>query len=456
MKGLLGKIRVSRKLLVIFGGVVVLSGGTGAAAVYVGADQLLGPSYAEINGLKCTEVNTVTIHRKDRFWIRKFITTEPTDGPARVKTALRVASAVYDAKKPDLVQVIVLDKNGPTDRADMRGRAVGADVVYIPDPAKVPEETGGVVFSARYVDKPANADGQFYGERVVLPLGDVEAMFSRLDDKTDCYNPAALEPAEGHGAPAGHGEAAGGGGHDAPAAVGHGAPEGHGEAVPVAEGHGAEPAPGEGSGSDGWLASVKGMIFGEQAPAVAEDGHGEAASEGHDAVAEDAPAANGEAGHAVETAHGEATEMSPEAQAEVLPAETDHAMTPKPLSAGEHTSPEPVEEHASAEPEAPVVPDHVAAKQPEGEDAGWVASLKDLIWGGNGDETEAAKEPEASTPDIEDHAKDAADADAAGAAWLAKLKSKPMPGPSETETEGAAEPPAGEQSKVDEQAAAGH
>jgi hypothetical protein len=399
VKGLLGKIRFSRKLLVIFGGFVVLSGGTGAAAVYVGADQLLGASYAELNGLKCTELRTVTIHRKDRFWIRKFITTEPTDGPTRLKTALRVASAVYDAKKPDLVQVVVLDEKGPTDRADMRGRAVGADVVYIPDPAKVPEEAGGVVFSARYVDKPANADGHFYGERVVLPLGDVEAMFSRLNDKTDCYNPAALESTDGHGAPAGHGEAAGGVGHGEPAADSHGEPEGHGEEVPVAEGHDTEPAHGEGSGSGGWLASVKGMIFGDQAPVAADDEHGEAVSEGHEAVAEDAPA------------------------------ETAHEVTPKPLATGERTSAEPVEKHASlqpAEPKPAAAPDHVATKQVvEDEDAGWIASLKGLVWGRNDGDPEDAKKPEASTPDIEEHAKDAADADAAGAAWLAKLKSKP-------------------------------
>lgn len=404
MKGLLGKIRFSRKLLVIFGGFVVLSGGTGAAAVYVGADQLLGPSYAELNGLKCTEVRTVTIHRKDRFWIRKFITTEPTDGPTRLKTALRVASAVYDAKKPDLVQVVVLDKNGPTDRADMRGRAIGADVVYIPDPARVPEEAGGVVFSARYVDKPANEDGQFYGERIVLPLGDVEAMFSHLNDKTDCYNPVELAPADAHAAPAsGHGETADGSnghggpeGHDEPA---HGEPA-HGEEVPVADGHGAEPVSGESAGSGGWLASIKGMVFGDE-KAVADHGQGEVV---------EMPA---------EEEHGEASDAA---------AETHQAMVRQPIVVEEHEATEPVEDHVSA---APFEPKGLAGKDQaaegnavEDDKEGWLASLKGLVWGGSDDAQEAAKEPEASTPDIDEHAKDAASADDAGAAWLAKLKSK--------------------------------
>lgn len=388
MKGLLGKIRFSRKLLVIFGGFVVLSGGTGAAAVYVGADQLLGPSYAELNGLTCTDVKTVTIHRKDRFWIRKFITTESTDGPTRVKTALRVASAVYDAKKPDLVQVIVLDKNGPVDRADMRGRAVGADVVYIPDTTRVPEEADGVAFSARYVDKPANQDGQFYGERIVLPLGDVEAMFSRLNDKTDCYNPVALEPVDDHAAPAGHGEAAG-------ESDSHGNPEGHDEEVPVADAHDAEPVSADGAGSAGWLASVKGMILGGET-AVAEEGQGEVSE---------------------------------------APAETDQAMLSHPVAAEVHETAEPVEDHVSAEPFEPkelAATDHAdAGKTVEDEQEGWLASVKGLVWGESDATSETANGPGASTPDIDEHAKQAANGDAAGAAWLAKLKSKPT---SETDT----------------------
>ncbi len=40
-------------------------------------------------------------------------------------------------KKPDLVQVVVLDQNGPTLRSDIRGRAIGADVIYMPHPDKM-------------------------------------------------------------------------------------------------------------------------------------------------------------------------------------------------------------------------------------------------------------------------------------------------------------------------------
>ena len=301
------KLHLSRKLVLIVGGVLVLCGGTGGAAVYIGADTLLGPSYAELNGLECTEVQVVEIRKKDRFWVRKYVTTnEPGDGLSRVKTALRVAKLVQEAKKADLVQVVVLDTNGPKDRAAMRGRAVGADVIYVPDPTHVPEAMPARVLTARYADGLAAANGQYFGERVDMTEGDVQALLAKLDDSTDCVTPEVVVPegaegghgeskkdahgkkAEGHGDAGGHGEAPADGHGEAPA-EGHGeAPaDGHGEA-PAGE-HGAEtPVAEHGGGeSKGWMASLMGMVGlgGDEAPAeahgAADAGHGEAPAEGH-------------------------------------------------------------------------------------------------------------------------------------------------------------------------------
>lgn len=112
MKLLPGKIHLSRKLLLIVGGVAVLCGATGSAAVYIGRDALLGPSYSEVNGLTCMELQSATIKRKDRLWVRKYVTTDATDGVTRIKTALRIAKSVAETEKPDLVQVVVLDQRG--------------------------------------------------------------------------------------------------------------------------------------------------------------------------------------------------------------------------------------------------------------------------------------------------------------------------------------------------------
>lgn len=489
MKGLFSKIRISRKIVLAFGGVLVLCGATGAAAVFIGADVILGPSYADLNGLECTEVQTVTIKKKDRFWVRKYITTDdPGDGMTRVKTALRVARTLYEREKPDLVQVVVLDKNGPTDRSAMRGRAVGADVVYIADPSRVPEEANGQVFTARYVDKLANAEGLFYGEKIALPEAEIEKLVARLDDKTDCIKPEVVVP-EGHGAPAEHGAPAGHG--EVAPAEGHGeaAPaEGHGAEAPAAE-HGAEAAtdahgaaaPEQGPAeSKGWLDSVTGMVFGSDEKAPAEDGHGADAgtgealpADGHDAAPADHAVAPAD-GHAEAPADEPASahDAAPVDAHSAAPVETDvhgadagHAAEAAPahqMPVGEGGQDEAVAHAAEADA-------HAKAVEPA-ENGGWFSSLKGMVLGSDeespapatldgtaaGHDAAPAKTEEAAAPAEHDPAptEDAAAAEheaapepaaegkakSAGAAWLEKLRSQPLEGV--TAAPGAGEMPA--------------
>lgn len=422
------KIHLSRKLMLIAGGVLVSLGGTGAAAVYIGADKLLGPSYADLNGLECTEVKTVTIQKKDRLWVRKFITTdEPGDGLARVKTALRVAKSLQEAEKADLVQVVVLDINGPKDRSGMRGRAVGADVIYVPEPGHVPEEVGARMLTARYVDGAAAANGEFFGERVDMLEADIQALVAKLNDQTDCVKPEGLVPeVEGHDdkSAGGHGKAPAGGGKDAHGekpADGHGeAKEGHddapadehGEETPVAE-HGAEE-------SKGWMASLMGMVGlgGEEAPAEdhAASADGAAAvAEGHEAPADDhaepAVAAHGDAGSS--DAHGDAPAHGTEqvAHTEEKPAtveETAHGGA----SAGHE---ETIDQAAAPE---------VATEEEPAADGGWFASLKSMVGLGGADEEAPAEDATAKAEEAP--AGGGAASTDHGAAWLEKMRAQPI------------------------------
>ncbi|MCK8778963.1 hypothetical protein M0654_03095 [Rhizobium sp. NTR19] len=303
MKGL--KFRLSKKLIfVLMGSIVVLGGGSGAAAVFVGTDKILGPSYLELNGLSCTTIETVKIKRNKRYWVRKFVVADGQgDGMARLKTALRVAKAVQEKEKADLVQVAMLDKSGPTTRAQMRGRMIGAQVIYIPDTSKAPDGVTAQTYSAYYVDGTAAPSGEFYGMRIDLPLEDVEGMTARLTDTADCVDPPSAIPADGHGAASGHGDKPKGDAHGE--AKDHGKTEGYGEAsghdaAPTAEGH---DAPAEGHGeevaakqSGGFLSSITGMFFGGRQEAPAEDHAVEGAE--HSAP-EDEPA---QAAHAPEPA----------------------------------------------------------------------------------------------------------------------------------------------------------
>ncbi len=275
VKAVFKRMRFSRKLVLIGGGILLLAGATGSAAVLIGSERLFGPSYASVNGLTCDVVQTVNIKKNGSLWVRKFVRTQGGDGTERVKTALRVAKAVYDKQKPDLVQVSVLDRDGPQLRSEMRGRAIAAQVVFVPDQTKLPEGTESQRYSAYYYDGPANGSGQFYGLRIDLPLEDAEAMAASLTDAADCNSPVEAQDA-GHGTkkPAGHGEAKDSGGHgEEPAEAGHDEPksEGHGE-TPAPQAHGETDSdelltstPVAESESIFSLAYIKTLIFGKGA-----------------------------------------------------------------------------------------------------------------------------------------------------------------------------------------------
>ncbi|MFK0161825.1 hypothetical protein [Rhizobium sp. NPDC090279] len=193
MSALLHIFRLPRKLVVIIGGVALLVGCSGVFALYIGKDKLLGLASASPNGLQCKDVNLVTIRKDNRFWVRKYISTEPTDGLTRVKTALRVAKAVYQEQKPDLVQVVVLDKNGPILRSDIRGRALGADVVYVPHPDRLVDGSSEAPVTARYYDGGASNAGLFYGEQITMLPQDIDAAIAGLKDLDDCDNALAAD-----------------------------------------------------------------------------------------------------------------------------------------------------------------------------------------------------------------------------------------------------------------------
>lgn len=280
MKGV--KIRLSRTLVIVLGGLLFV-GASGAAALYLGADKLLGPSYEEVNGLECTTLQLVKIKRDNVLWVRKYVFTSGGDGSARLKTALRVAKAVQASEHADLVQITVLDKSGPTQRAAMRGRAIGAQVVYIPDPAKAPDPSDPM-YTAYYVEGAAGSNGDFYGLRIDPPLEDVKAMAASLNDTADCVSPVIETPAghdSGHGAKTdkkdAHGSSDAHGKGDA-----HGKSDAHGEEKAPADAMGHDAAPpaegaekgDQGGESEGLISSLKGMIFGKPAEAVA-TAHGE-------------------------------------------------------------------------------------------------------------------------------------------------------------------------------------
>ncbi|MEA3533511.1 hypothetical protein [Rhizobium sp. CC-YZS058] len=269
MKKLSFKIRLPKTVLLSLAGLLLVGGAGAGGAVYlgylpIGTEDKGHDDAVEVAGVACTTLDVIKLQRNGQRWLRKIVTTSGADGVERVRTALRVAGVMAKSEKADLYQVMVLDQAGPTTRAERRGPAIGAEVLFAPHPDRLPEMTAP--FEARYVNATANEAGLFFGEEVVLSPEDVRTTLTRMTDRSDCLDPnaavAAADAAEGHG-----------GGHAKPA-------EGHGEAP--AEGHGSAPAEGHGETS--------GDAHGDsQGEAAADTGHGESPAEGsHESAAAEA------------------------------------------------------------------------------------------------------------------------------------------------------------------------
>lgn len=188
------KLRLPKKVVIIVSGVVVLTGASGATAFFIGKDKILGPSAEELSGVTCTDVLRVADMRRDRApWLRKYVKVPPgTDGMTRVKTAIRVARKVQESLPADLIEIVVLDEAGPEKRAFMRGRAVGAEVILVRDPSKVPGITQP--FTIQYYQGAASGTGMFYGEDAKMTSDEAEALLSKMKDLTDCAPPPGKEP----------------------------------------------------------------------------------------------------------------------------------------------------------------------------------------------------------------------------------------------------------------------
>jgi hypothetical protein len=268
VKSVFKKIRLPRKVMFLITGILVLSGASGAFAVYSGKETFLGmagPEKPSLSGLACTTLETLKMRRNGQRWIRKYVSTDSAGGVDRVRTALRVAGLLAKEEQADLYQVVVLDAAGPSDRADRRGAAIGAQVLFAPNPSKLPGMS--TPFTARYTDAKANTVGLFYGREVVLSTEDVKTTLTAMDDKSDCFDPvaaaAAAEPGSAGSKSGDHGEA--------PAATAHGeeaesgeAPADHGEEA-AAPDHGAEAAAEESTAKPeekGFFGSKLAMVLG--------------------------------------------------------------------------------------------------------------------------------------------------------------------------------------------------
>jgi hypothetical protein len=200
----LPRLRLSRKLLIITLGITVLLGGTGMTALYFGGDSLVIKGGENAIGGECTDVQTMVVKTpSDHLWLRKFIRMENASGRDMVRTALRISGNLAKNNAVDLIHVSVLDTHGPTKRADMRARAIGAEVLIALKPDNLPEMKSPAM--ASYYEGPASDEGRFYGDKVVVDIDEIGAMMTAMrtiEEKPDCISQNVEADAtenDGHG-----------------------------------------------------------------------------------------------------------------------------------------------------------------------------------------------------------------------------------------------------------------
>jgi hypothetical protein len=183
-------LRPPRKIAFAMGGVFLMLTASGAAAYLMGGAGFLMNGGSPVYGLDCTLADRVAFTQADGSrWVRKYIMVEGSDGPGRVRTAVRVARDAAEKDAADLVLVVILDRSGPHELASMRGNAIGAEVIYAPHPARV--RAMDAMFSASYTKAIATGTGQFYGDRVSLDPAAISAMAAEMTSPYGCEDRTA-------------------------------------------------------------------------------------------------------------------------------------------------------------------------------------------------------------------------------------------------------------------------
>ena len=224
--------RLSRKFALIAIGTLLLIGGSGAAAVAFAPPDLIPiPGFGGKKEASCKTIYKTQFTRAAEKRILAVIASDAIKPEERVRNGIRIARYIAEGgEHPDLVIVHVTDMTGPTNRSELRGHAIGAEIVHAPEHGHT--RATGQEWEVRYMDAVPNAHGLFFGERKIF---DAEAAHDAaisleepegcdLDEETDekvAHADTGQDKADGdHGKEGdGHGAASG---HDAPKDSGHG------------------------------------------------------------------------------------------------------------------------------------------------------------------------------------------------------------------------------------------
>jgi len=221
---LFSAFRLSKKLILITGGFLVLLGASGTATLLLGGGFPFskGETHDMASG-SCKTVYTSKFLRAGERRLVAIIRADDEKPAHRVQTGVRIARFLSESEKPDLVTVQMADMHGPENRIDIRGPMIGTEIVYAPNPNR--SRATNRIWEVRYIDAKPSKMGYYFGEKISLPEDKIETVLHEVEPFHGCdgdlVQTAALD--SGHGESSGHGEAASGHGEEKAAADdGHG------------------------------------------------------------------------------------------------------------------------------------------------------------------------------------------------------------------------------------------
>ncbi len=134
-RGLFHVFRMSRKLALLSGVFLLVLGASGTAALVLAPAHLL-PGYSEETVSSCKTLYQSEFRRGREERLIAVISTDAVKPADRVRIGMRLARHLVETSKPDLVIVQVVDHQGPTGRAEIRGPVVGAEIAHAPNPPR--------------------------------------------------------------------------------------------------------------------------------------------------------------------------------------------------------------------------------------------------------------------------------------------------------------------------------
>lgn len=206
---------MSRKLALLSGGFLLVLGASGAAALMFAPAGLI-PGFEDDPGGHCKTLYKSEYQLDQEKRLIAIIATSDREPMKRVQLGIRIARHLVKTAKPDLVIVHVADDRGPTARTELRGHAIGAEVVHAPHPGKTMATSKP--WEARYVDALPTASGHYFGKRSDLRLTELEALNLEITEVKGCDGDPGAEGAETASASGSDGE---------PESASHEAPSGH-------------------------------------------------------------------------------------------------------------------------------------------------------------------------------------------------------------------------------------